>query len=548
MTSPDRVLPEGAYSAAPGAARISSLASAAARSAHDQMSAQLVRSYAAIPVNLATAVRIGLHEFAASFCEAVTGFTGGLIDLSGWARVLRDQAAQARAEASTAQDSAMLAEQLVAQTEEVAQATSSRVQVVIDGLPIKAYWETMNLTEESSIPRSLLHQRAWDVSDSQKTGYTRYSYQYLAYYDQNNLPVYNTRTFYVQFTPAYTPPANTLEGAYIRCRYSGGRKIATFMVEAVSSAPCELYVVVGRVQDNGDIRIEWVSDDQTPLITNSRFEHSVELPAEILFDVGESAFVGIQQCGSGAVRPLLGITTTDLPRAATAWPPRPTARFAASAPLAAGTTVAAGTLAFSSNSVPYVALSKELVTGDPVKLVFYQDFDTGAIPTAFARMSSLAATVSGGVFVVSGSTDGPRHYLYAQQLNYSDHMVTGRIINPTVRHAWLVLRSTADNKSFVSLNVTQNALVLYRYTDGTWTSLTSVATTVTSGEVLRVKAIGTEYIAQRKTSSGWVDVLTYTDTGNSLPSGPGYRYTGLGTERASWVNGGGWDYWKAEDL
>lgn len=366
-------------------------------------------------------------------------------------------------------------------------------------------------------------------------------------YNSQNLPVYASRTFYVQYAPVFTPPANTVEGAYIRCRYSGGRRIVTYIPDAVSGSPCDLYVVVGRVLDGGDIRVEWVSDNQTPQITTSRFEQSVEIPDDIVFEAGETAFVGVHQCGSGTVRPLLGTTLTDLPRPATALPPRPTARFTSSTALTAGGVLASGALGYSSSSVPYVALSKKLGDLASAKLRFYEDFRTG-LPTVFARMSPLAATVSNGVFVVSGGTDGIRRYLYAQRLDYDDQMVTGRIVDPTVRHAWLMLRSSPDNRIFVSLNVTQSAVALYQYAAGTWTGLTSVDTPVANGDVVRLRVVGAVYTAQRRTDGIWTDLFTYTDTANTLPIGPGHRYTGLGNERASFVNGGGWDYWKAEDL
>ncbi|MGW4371036.1 hypothetical protein ACWEKT_35880 [Nocardia takedensis] len=545
MTSPNGALPDGASSGTPGRS-VARLAGYTEQSLLTATSTQLARSYQNIPRNFAVAVQAGLHEFGASLCEAITGFTGGLIDLRGWAVDLRARAQRAREDATTALGAADIAVAAVSETSDVVQGANSRVQVVVDGLPIRPYWDTMNLTEEASFPRAMLHARAWDISDTAKPGYTEYYYIYVAYY-QNNLPVYATRYFYLRFTPVFTPPANTLDGAYIRCRYNGGRKVVTYIPDAVST-PCELYVVVGRMAGNGDVRIEWVSPNQTPLITTARFERSVVLPDELIFDVGETAFVGIHQRGSGNPRPLLGIESTALPRAAGAWPPRAAARFATSTVLQLDTVLAAGTLDHGGTTVAYVALSQDLSEATPSKLAFYEDFDAGALPKAFGRMTSLSAVVSAGAFVVSGGGDGPRRYLYGQSLNYDDVAVTGRVIAPTVRHAWLMLRSTPDNKSFVSLNVTQSSIGVYRFADATWTPLTTTQTTVASGDVVRLRADGNLYTAQRKTATGWVDVLTYTDTAGQLPSGSGHRYTGLGNERFDWVDGGGWDYWKAEDL
>ncbi|MFD3596219.1 hypothetical protein ACFWU5_26160 [Nocardia sp. NPDC058640] len=547
MTSPDNRFPDGAYSGAAGSRSIARLGGQTQQSMQTAMRAQVMRAYADIPYNFAKAVQAGLHELAAALCDAITGFTGGLINLGDWARASRARAQEAREQATTARDSADVAEEAVVQTGEVVQATNSQVQVIIDGLPVKPYWDSMNLTEEASFPRCMLHRRVWDHADVAKPGYVPYSYTYVAYYDVNGYPVYADHTVWARYEPSYTPPTNALDGAFIRCRYSGGRKVVTFIVDEVSN-PCELYVVVGRMVPNGDIRIEWVSPNQTPSIANSRFERSVELPNEVVFDVGETAFIGIHQRGGGNPRPLLGTNSTDLPRAPSAWPPRPSARFATSAALVAGSTLAAGSMSFNSNSVPYVALSKSLIAGPPSKLVYYENFDSGSLPVALGRVSSLPATVSGGVFVVSGGSDGIRRYLYGQTLNYDDVMVTGRIISPSVRHAWLMLRSTPDNKRFVSLNVTQSIISICKYDNGVWTALSSVEIAIVSGDVVRLRATNNLFTAQRKTASGWDDVLTYTDTTGTLPTGPGTRYTGLGNERADWVNGGGWDYWKAEDL
>ncbi|MFC4126447.1 hypothetical protein [Nocardia rhizosphaerae] len=548
MTSPDHLVPDGAYSAASQGNSLAGLPGVTQRQIEERVRGQMVRSFAAIPVNLATAVRVGLHEFAADFCEAVTGFTGGLVNLQGWAQVLREKAAEARASAGDSQRVADLAERMVTESGDGLAATNSRVQVVIDGLPIRPYWAAMNLAEESSIPRAMLVRKAWDVVYGTKPGYAAYTYTYIAYYDSNGLPVYSTQTFSVRWTPVSTPPANALAGAYIRSRFDGGRQLVTYMVDAAPGDPCALYVVVGRVLESGDIRIEWVSADQTPLITNSRFEHSVEMPVDLVFDTGESVFIGVHQCGPGAVRPLLGIPATESPRPATAQPARAAATFAAATPPAVGERLAESTLDFSSGDIPYVGLSKKLLGGDPPKLIRYEGFDRGVIPTSFARMTALPAGVAAGVFVVSGGTDGVRRYLYARSMNYDDHMVTGCVIDPTVRHAWLMLRSGPGNTEFVSLNVVQNSIAIYRYAGGTWTQLSAVETTVNSGDVLRIKAIGNVYLAQRRIGGDWVDVVTYIDADGILPSGRAHRYAGLGNERVSWVNGGGWDFWKVEDL
>ncbi|WP_156910660.1 hypothetical protein [Nocardia mangyaensis] len=554
MTSPGGETPDSAYSG-PGARGIAGLAAMNAESARAAVDADIAGGFAGIPEKLANVVRAGMHEFAAQLCEAVTGITGGLIDLRGWATALRAKAEQALQESTTAKAIADSAVTTVEDNTEAIRATGARVQVVLDGLPIRPYWETMNLTEEPSFPRTMLHQRIRDISNTARPGYTQHNWSTIEYVYVWNpgtgqyeyQPQTQHHAIWTTSTPAYATVSGTVELAFIRCRYNGGRKIVTYLPEAVAN-PCELYVLVGRVLADGNLRIEWVSDDQTPLITGSRSERSVELAEEVVFEVGETAFVGIHQRGTGNPRPLLGVADAGVTRQATAWPPRGNARFTIASTITAGTTIAAGTLDFTSLDVPYVALSKSLIVGDAPKRVLYEDFQHGSIPQAFARMSSVEATVVNGVFVVSGGADGARRYLNAQPLNYDDQRVTGTVIGPSARHAWLMLRSAPDNRYFVSANVTQSAIGLYRYSDGTWTALSSTDITVASGTAVRLSAVGDVFTVQCRTEGSWIDVLTYTDTDSTLPKGSDYRYTGLGTERSAWINGGGWDDWKAQDL
>lgn len=482
----------------------------------------IVKSFSGISVNLGSAVDTGIKRFAADLCDAVTGATGGLIDLGGWARQLRAEADQALHDSVHAQQTAQGAQSTANSQTTIIKATNSRVQVVIDGLPVKPYWETMNLTEEASFPRNLLQRAAWELSADNGGVTSRY-------------------------VPSYTPAANTVEGAFIRCLYNGGRKVVSYIPDAVSS-PCELYLVVGRMLDSGDVKIEWVSPNQTPEITATRGERSVELPAEVMFELGETAFVGIHQRGSGNRRPLLGIEAVEIPRPATVWPPQVNAQFVTSAPLSAGVTLAAGSLGFTSRKTPYLSLGKASVTGDPIKLVFFEDFESG-MPAALARMSARYATVANGVFKVDGMDDGLRRYIYGQKLNYDSQLVTGRIRQPTSVAARLLLRSDANNSSYVSLSVTTSAISIVRWTGGVnSTIIASLQTSVADNDELRIKAVGNVYTAERKIAGEWVAVLTHTDTANTLPSGPAYRYTGLGTDRQSWTDGGGWGDWQAEDL
>ncbi|MGY2063774.1 hypothetical protein ACW9HQ_53500, partial [Nocardia gipuzkoensis] len=168
-------------------------------------------------------------------CDAITGLTGGLIDLSGWARQLRSDAEKAMRDARGAQQSADTAQQTADSQTPVIRSTTSRVQVVIDGLPLRPYWETMNLTEESSFPRTLLHSALWSVAGQSISGW-----------DALTFPAANGQaTLWWLTNPVYTPPANSMEGAFVRCLYDGGRRVVTYIPDSVSN-PCELYVVVGR--------------------------------------------------------------------------------------------------------------------------------------------------------------------------------------------------------------------------------------------------------------------------------------------------------------
>lgn len=425
---------------------------------------------------------------------------------------------------------------------------NSTVQVILDGLPLRAYWETMNLTEESTFPRVLLQDIPADgLSLDGNTGSADGNGT-----DTGGLHSHSTSSVDIvgNITPSYTPPINTLEGGFVRCLYSGGRGIVTYIPDAVSS-PCELYIVVGKMLSNGDVQILWVSANQTPLISATRFERTVELPSELVFSTGDSAVLFVHQRGSGNVRPLLGLNMSDIPRAPTVFPPQVQVRFPQSSVMSAGTVLAANTLDFTSRRVPYLALGKSLVTGDPIKLIFMDDFNTPPLKAVFAKISTQAAEVGDGVFRVSGGTDGVRTYLYAQSLNYDDQMVSGMVVSPSGRVARLLIRCTSDAQTGIALTVFNNQMVIDRISGGSYSALASWSGTIASGTEVRIKVVGTtsEVITvERKVSGVWTSTLTFTDSGNVLPSGENYRYTGLGTERQVFVNGGAWDYWRAEDL
>lgn len=531
MTAPDGSLPEGAYSGGGGQRGIVSLAAITEESAKLASRSAVYQPYAQVNLNLGDVVNAGVNEFTADLADAVTGATGGLIDLSAWAAALRADAERALTDAVSARQTAQGAQAIAENQTAIIQSTNSNVQVVLDGLPVKPYWESMNLTEEASFPRNALHRACWDLRTTQAAGYTQV--------DQ----------LFAKLAPTYVPPVNILEGAFIRCLYSGSRKTVTYVPDAVAT-PCELYVVLGRMTENGDITVVWVSPNQTPLITASRFERTVELPNEVVFEQGETAFVGIHQRGSGNARPLLGLEAVDIPRPATVWPPQLNAQFSTSALLSPGLTLAAGALSFASRTIPYVSLGRADLTGDPIKLMFYEDFDSGVLPTALVRMSAQAATVSNGVFVVSGGNDGIRRYLYAQPLNYDDQRVTGQIRNPTGRVARLMLRSSANNAGYAALTVFSNRIVIDRASGSgeTFTALASLDIAVADGDELRFSAIGNVYSVDRRSGADWIQILSHTDTAGAIPAGPGHRYVGLGNERGFFSNGGGWDYWKAEDL
>ncbi|MFI5775971.1 hypothetical protein [Nocardia sp. NPDC051570] len=536
MTSPDRTLPDGAYTNRPDRT-VGSLAKVTEASAKAAMQADVLKSYTPVQVNMGKVMEAGFDMFAANLCDAITGLTGGLIDLSGWARQLRSDAEKAMRDARGAQKSADTAQQTADNQTPVIKATNSRVQVVVDGLPLRPYWETMNLTEESSFPRTLLHSNLWSVAGQAISGWDALTFPAAG----------GNATLWWLTTPRYAPPANSMEGAFIRCLYDGGRRVVTYIPDDVSN-PCELYVVVGRMLDTGDVKIEWVSENQTPLITNSKFERSVQLPEDVVFSTGETAFVGIQQRGSGNPRQLLGIPSVDIPRAPEVWPPQIKSSFASSSALIAGTVIPRNGLRFTSIYTPYLALGKALVTGNPVKLIFFEDFEEG-MPESLVRMSPLYATVEKGVFVAWGGDDGLRRYIYGRNLNYDDQMVTGRIRNPTGRVSWLVLRSDVGNKSCVALCINQGGVSLCRVTGATtFTSLASVGIAIADDTEIRLRAVGNVFTAEKKSDGVWRSILTYPDTDNVLPKGSAYRYVGLGTERNSWVNGGGWGDWKAEDL
>ncbi|WP_280465221.1 hypothetical protein [Nocardia brasiliensis] len=169
--------------------------------------------------------------------------------------------------------------------------------------------------------------------------------------------------------------------------------------------------------------------------------------------------------------------------------------------------------------------------------------------TGFTRGNgSTNPAMSGGVASVSGTTDGVyparwdtpclSDYMYAQaELNVND---TGQAAQVFVRC------SESGFSQRVAFGAATSGLYIFTYTTGNnnGTQRANVAHTSNAGDLLRLEARGNVYYGY---VNGTLE-LTWTDSGNVVSIGQGFRGCGLIVVRGSFVNSASLREFEAGDL
>lgn len=515
------------------------------------------------------AIGAAINKLISDLVLALKGVTGGFIDLTGFLNDTRD-VAESGGSAGAAADAAIAAAQaaaaaVAAQGAQV-QAVKAAVLSFQDGLPLQPFSHSMTNSEmtfdrvdvgigideaatattataaASGAGSSGYNPRAPMVSTTFKTG------------DGNSSNGSGSNTFMAFFGGGmFTPAPNAVYGGFIRARWGGLRESFTFMVGDVSS-PCSFAYIVGTMDDsNGNITIAAYSGDISASIGNSAAEVTPAIPDGVVLSDRETVFVAIHQYGSGNVRPLYGKKLGGAPRDGLLFPARQNARFGRSTPFTTGSVINASDLLFDDPNLPWLGVGLSLILPVPEPTSYYEDFDTGSIPSSIVKRSTTTAAIFSGNFGSEGGTDGERNYQITKRLNRDNHFVQGQIVTPTAQPAFLGLRADSSGYNRTVMAVTSSGVSIRRRGSST-TTLASASFTVTSGEVYRFIAVGNVYSVYRVTLVGDEEVLgsplcQYIDSANALPFGVGNRWQTLGVTRAfPGVVSGLWSYVLSADI
>jgi hypothetical protein len=508
----------------------------------------------------------GNHKFSMFSCMTWTGFFGATPEFSAGLTGFAIRGSEftaietAQADAGAALEAAQGAQDAIGTVVEDATAAAesaaltivmpvqNAVNLIQSTAPTKPYSATMNKTQDVTFYRVLL--------DATPKRAKRPISALDPFVGQETILTSNAdggQNWYTTHVPAYLPPANTVEAAFIPAEYPGPRGTITFITEAVSrSSPCALQVVVGRMRSDGKPVIEWVSPNQTGIMSNSRTEHTVTMPEDLLFDLDEKIWVGIHQFGSGTVRALFGIEYVDIPRAGDLYPPQAKNALSSSVSLSGsvGSVIDTASLSFTSRFLPWIGVGQRF-SALVVPRQFIDPF-TDAMSSRWSQKSTQPATISGGYFAVSGGNDGVRRYLWSQSLSSDDQSVEG-VIGTGVNSKFqrLIIRSNPGNTQYVALTVNSSGVTLDLVSSESYTGLATNAHSVATGTTYRISAIGNLFQVEMKVSGSsiWTVLFTYLDSGNAIPRGERYRYVGIGVERQPFaVNSGNWDSWRAADV
>ena len=350
---------------------------------------------------------------------------------------------------------------------------------------------------------------------------------------------------------------SSVEAGYVMSTYSGGRSTVSFIADAVSG-PCELYVVLARMLPSGNVVIEWVSPNQTPLMAVGRSEHTVTLPIEVQFEPGEWMVAAIHQCGAGNPRPLMGKLMSDIPRPGALHPPQQKMHITSAAPLTAGATIAKASQVFTSRNLPWIGIGQVQYTGDAPPRTLYDDFDrpdNNDVGPNWVKVTDRKPRILENTFAFRGNDDGTAHAIYGMPLAYDSLRVEAEIGHTTnSRGSAILFRCDASVSVGMALSVVDNSASLHRKSGGVWTQVASISISNIAGDVWRVEAsqngaaqwVYTAF-CQEDAVGEFVPRLQWVDTAGVVPVGAGYRYCGLGVSRASFANSNSWRWFRAVD-
>lgn len=544
MTSPDQQSPAGALNAGNVAQiqYVTQSSAALAQSADLRGTLEDVEiSFLDIILggfgNVIEAIIAHINQFISDLLQSISGAIGNFSGLSNWLKGTKEIA-------ENAQDQVINTGQIIRQV---------RTDVAVISAPMAESWETMVPGQQVSFPRAMLNSTVKDLRDGSPGG-TAQNEQVIIISDSQDPNVY------LNFSrqPKYYPAVNSVESVWILSNYAVGRAMVSFVVEAVSGTPAPFYVYISRMLPDGNCQVEWVSANQTPLMSNARAERSVVLPspAEIGFASGEYMCVSIHQVGSGVARPLFGIEMAPITRPGETFPPQQKWFVNSSSVLTVGTQVAMANQNYTSNFVPWIGIGQRLFTGDPLPRHYFDDFQRASMGTGWNATGTVPLYIYDGETSYVRSAfpgDGTARSMFAQPLAYDDQRVIGTaagngVGDLTSEPMKLLYRCNAAGTTYCSLDVRDASVTIAAMVDNSPLALKTYNVANAVDDKFKIEVVGNVHTAYRKRGSAdWI-ALTQHDDGGSLSRGATYRYTGVSSQRNSFVSSGGWKDFECEDL
>lgn len=483
----------------------------------------------------------GSGGFLGFLTQGIFGVIGGVADFIGGILGIRNQATSANTVASAAQTAAANAAASAAANTLTVQQVRSEVVQLADNIPAIDSWVSMVPGQQVSFPISFLNETVKSISNS--TGNTDSG-------SNHNHSISSSTE------PTYTPSANVIEGVWIQSKYSAGRATVSFFIGSGLSSRPPLYVYVGRMTETGDLVVEYVSADQTPIITNQLQLVNITMPEDILFGFGEWMFVGIHQVGSGTRRDIYCNEMTELPLDPDAFPKQQKMHFTSTTPLTAGSTLPKASQLYTSAFVPWVGIGVRLRTGDPLPRAWFDPFDDAMSSRwqSVATAGVLRLKSDDGRAGFNGTTDGTQRSVFKERVAYDDIIGEWSPVGMTARIQSFIYHSDSGGKTYMSIEQDATSTTICRYAAGVRTALAPIADTPNDAAYRVTVGLvdGKEVHVVEKKAAGaaeWVPAVSYAEpsAGALGTRGSGFRYGGLECRRSNFASSGDFDYWSLRD-
>lgn len=483
--------------------------------------------------------------------EAVETVANGAITVANGAATVANGAQTAAENAvgtavtqATAAANAAAAAAAAANTLAVQQVRSEIVQLA-DNIPAIDSWVSMVPGQQVSFPIMALNDNVKSVSSITSS--------------ESNTGSHTHNLNFLETIPVYTPAANVVEGVWIQSKYSAGRATVSFFIGSGLSSRPPLYVYVGRMTETGDLVIEYVSPNQTPIISNQLQLVNVTMPEDLLFGFGEWMYVGIHQVGTGTRRAIYCNRMTSLPLDPDAFPKQQKMHFTSTTPLTAESVLPKASQLYSSPYVPWVGIGVRLRTGDPLPRSWFDAFDESMSTrwTAVQTVNGLYRLVtSDGHAAFNGTTNGTQRSLFKERVAYDDIVGEWSPVGLTAQIQSFVYHSDSGGKTYMAIEQTSTTTTICRFAAGTRTMLSTIADTPEAASYRVTVGLNVEnkevHVIEKKAAgtTTWVGVDSYTEpTPGALGTrGAGFRYGGLECRRGGFaVNSGEFDYFSIRD-